>query len=155
MKRERLERLKELFDQGWEAIEAEWNMPPFKDKIAATRKEAEELWNELLEEPGLKPLLPPAPQLPAGQTWKPERRGKGKWQNWQAVREIRSIGGGVTKIHDTVIDYIGESGEAVRRCVTFSTELACQIRCDELNRRRSIGGLSPNPPMNGTQELTR
>lgn len=88
----------------------------------------------ILNQKLISPLLPPAPEPidQAGQ-WKPAQILRGKWQ---CVRETRE-GSTLNRVHDTAIRE--EDGIRARVEITFRTEMACQIRADELNRRQRIG----------------
>lgn len=50
MKRERIERLKELWDDAWGVVRNEWDFPPFTEKLNAEEKEVEEIFAELFAE---------------------------------------------------------------------------------------------------------
>jgi hypothetical protein len=50
MKRERIERLKKLFDDAWGVMEDEWNFGEFKTRIEEDSKEAQQIFAELLKE---------------------------------------------------------------------------------------------------------
>lgn len=50
MKRERIARLREIFEDAMSVVHAEWNFGHFKAANAAVDKEAEEIFTELLAE---------------------------------------------------------------------------------------------------------
>jgi hypothetical protein len=50
MKRERIERLKELFDSAFNVVRNEWDFGDFTAQNNADEKEAEEIFAELLSE---------------------------------------------------------------------------------------------------------
>ena len=50
MKRERVERLKAIFDDAWAVVRNEWDFGEFSTKIDADEKEAEQIFAELLAE---------------------------------------------------------------------------------------------------------
>ena len=50
MKRERIERLKEIYEEAASVMEAEWTFGKFREKMAQERKEAEAIFEELLSE---------------------------------------------------------------------------------------------------------
>lgn len=50
MKRERIERLKVLFDDAWGVMENEWSFGDFTKDIEKDKAEAEEIFAELLKE---------------------------------------------------------------------------------------------------------
>lgn len=50
MKRERIERLKELFDDAFSVVRNEWSFGDFTAQIAADEAEANEIFAELLSE---------------------------------------------------------------------------------------------------------
>jgi hypothetical protein len=50
MKREKIERLKELWDDAWNVVRNEWGFGDFKEQLDAKEKEAKEIFADLLRE---------------------------------------------------------------------------------------------------------
>lgn len=69
-----------------------------------------------------------------GPAWRPVKLGTARWQ---AARYLK-FPGRSERIFDCACDPLEGAGSA-KKARIFDTQFDCQLRCDELNRRRLIG----------------